>query len=253
LLNIIFKNSKIILFVFIYSIFSTTGLFLKFLGIKFSLLGEGVLRLSISLIFSFVIFYVIKTFKIFENYKIDSNSKKLFIFYCFLLLLFILVIGVPNNFLILSKIGVSKFLIVFFNALSAGLFEEFLVRGLCFEYFIDKLPKSKFNLLYSSIISSIIFGFLHISNISMQSTTATMQQIFYASCFGMAFCLIRIFTNGLLIPIFLHFLIDFQPDIVNAMPESSWISLIILFTPLTIFAFICIRNFCLKSKYFFIS
>ncbi|HFX3801496.1 TPA: CPBP family glutamic-type intramembrane protease, partial [Enterococcus faecium] len=50
----------------------------------------------------------------------------------------------------------------------------------------------KHALVWSSIVSSCLFGLFHLSNLTMQSFNTTMQQFFYATVLGLCFSVIRI-------------------------------------------------------------
>ncbi|EMF0403672.1 CPBP family intramembrane metalloprotease, partial [Enterococcus faecium] len=80
-------------------------------------------------------------------------------------------------------------------AISTGIFEESLARLLTFSAFLEMFKAKKHALVWSSIVSSCLFGLFHLSNLTMQSFNTTMQQFFYATVLGLCFSVIRIRFN----------------------------------------------------------
>lgn len=210
----------------------------------FSSMLEGIIGNLIPFIFTiivaFLIFKYVKTLKILKQNILSKNIISSIVFIIFLTIFFMLVVhpidnikGVFNT----STINIIKCLII---AITAGIFEEFLVRVLIFDGFAQLCNSKKYNLLLASIYSSLLFGIFHLSNLSFQSVEATLQQVFYAIAIGLMFCFIRLKTNGILICIILHSLVDFQPTIGGSSSASSWSSLFIIFIPLMLISILCI-------------
>ncbi|EKF8797862.1 CPBP family intramembrane metalloprotease, partial [Enterococcus faecalis] len=158
-----------------------------------------------------------------------------------LVLFLLIVINIPKNTEDIFSGGLNLLVNSFFVAIAAAVFEEFLVRLLAFSSFLEIFKKNKYSLVFASIASSFLFGVLHISNLTTQSFEATMQQIFYATVLGLCFSVIRIRFNGLKYVIFLHFLIDFQPTIIDkGTAASSWEQIFLVFIPIAIVSIICL-------------
>lgn len=124
-------------------------------------------------------------------------------------------------------------------ALSAGMFEETVCRGLMFSVFANMAKNGKHPLLWAGILNSAIFGLLHLNNYfsNGQGLNITVQQVFYAFAIGLTFSVVHIATNGLWVGIILHTLFDFQPTISSAITQANnWIVLLIIFVPIIIIA-----------------
>lgn len=121
-------------------------------------------------------------------------------------------------------------------AISAGVYEEVLCRGLLFSYFLGVFRSKKHVLLWTAVASSLIFGLLHLSHLFYgQSVQTTLQQVFYAFVIGLAFSAIRISTNGIWVGMIIHSLIDFDPLInLQTQGNGNWLGYLIIFTPLLI-------------------
>lgn len=132
----------------------------------------------------------------------------------------------------------AQFLSVALIALSAGIYEETLCRGLLFSFFLGLFRSKMQPLLWAAFASSLLFGLLHLAHLfSGQSVPTTLQQVFYAFVVGMAFSVIRISTNGIWVGIVIHSLVDFQPGITTeTQGNGNWASTLVIFTPLLIFS-----------------
>lgn len=227
---------KIISAVIIFFVYLLVSAFSQSLG---DLYGSITL-LIVAIILMMMMYHLTKTTKIFTTniYKGKNRWITLIFLLVFVGLLFLLQIG--TNILSVFELPIKQILIVAITALTAGMFEEYLVRLLMMDGFIQWFKDSKYCLLNASLASAIIFGFLHLSNLTFQSPEATFQQIFYAIILGFAFSFIRLRTNSLLTCIIIHTCIDFQPQINSGSQSSSWSSLILVFAPLFIVTFIAI-------------
>lgn len=170
---------------------------------------------------AFIIYKYVKTLKLLKQSILFKNITSTSLFILFLIVFLIIVIRPVNNIKGVFNTSPRNILKCFIIALTAGIFEEFLVRILIFDGFSQLFNHKKYNLLLASIYSSILFGIFHLSNLSFQSMEITLQQVFYAMALGLVFCFIRLKTNGILICILLHSLIDFQPNIADSGTASS--------------------------------
>lgn len=138
----------------------------------------------------------------------------------------------------------NQILIVFFSAISAGFFEEYLTRGyllnLMQRIFIKKLSAES-SLILSIILSSVLFGCLHFINYAAgASIGAVFQQVFYATAFGFFFALVRIYSNTIIAGAIVHTLIDFQPEINAPVTVEPWTHILLWSFPLFVLSFILI-------------
>lgn len=145
---------------------------------------------------------------------------------------------------LIHKMPVSEILVAIFSsiigALMVGFFEEILMRGALFNFFMNAFKHSKFCILLSSIISSIIFGLMHLVNLSGGSNLGyTLYQVVYATAMGFVFSMAYIKYQSLLVPIGMHAFIDFSDFLFNFTGEpimngTQWVPFI-----LTIIFIIC--------------
>lgn len=210
----------------------------------FSSMITGIIGTLIPFIFivfiAFIIYRYVKTLKLLKQSILFKNIISTSLFILFLIVFLIIVVHPINNIKGVFNTSPGNILKCFIIALTAGIFEEFLVRILIFDGFSQLFNNKKYNLLLASIYSSILFGIFHLSNLSFQSMDITLQQVFYAMALGLVFCFIRLKTNGILICILLHSLIDFQPNIADSGTASSWSSLLIIFIPVILISILCI-------------
>lgn len=200
------------------------------MGVDFSVMGAGPLvrggvRLVFALVAAGIVFYVLGTTKIFENrIKLGTFSK---------IWGFIFGICLGGLFLLISILGHSALMVHTktiladtMMALSAGIFEEFLCRGLLFSGFLSLFKRAKYKFTEAALASGIFFGLFHFMNlISGQGFVQTLQQATYAFVIGAIFASVRLTTNTLTWVVLIHALIDWQPGIsvnhtVNTI--ASW-------------------------------
>lgn len=109
-----------------------------------------------------------------------------------------------------------KALIFLALALMIGLFEEGLFRGIIANGLVKMMPKTKAGLYKAIIISSILFGFVHIvwylldiEYFTLSSIVQMMISIFRIGCIGMLLAAIYYKTKNIWACILLHAMIDF--------------------------------------------
>lgn len=166
------------------------------------------------------------------NMKKVKNWFPNLLFWLVFSLFLLIVANIISNIENVLKETIVQQLIVLFSAITAELFEEFLVRVLLFDGLVQKMQSYRYSYLYAAIGSAIIFGLLHLSNLSFQSLEVTLQQVFYTIVIGLMFSYIRLRTNGIWLCVALHSLIDFQPTINEASTVTPWSILLMMFIPL---------------------
>ena len=166
---------------------------------------------------------------------------------CIFSVLFLFIFRVPYNIQTALSKGILPALSILLAAAAAGIFEELLVRGLFFSGFLQVFQdrNCKRAVLGASCASAVLFGLLHLVNLTVSTSSAVIQQVFYAVAFGLIFAIFRIRYNNLWIPIIIHILIDFQPAVVsNSVPSgNSWIGLLLIFIPLAALSLVVLFQF----------
>lgn len=98
----------------------------------------------------------------------------------------------------------------FIESLSVGFFEEIIFRGMILVYLLNKLKDEKNGVMISIILSSVIFGFIHVINIfNGASVNSTMLQIGYSFLVGMMWAVLFIKTGNLWLTMLLHATFNF--------------------------------------------
>ncbi|CAJ1194721.1 CPBP family intramembrane glutamic endopeptidase [Companilactobacillus nantensis] len=104
-------------------------------------------------------------------------------------------------------------------AVTVGLIEEVIFRGLVF-YFIDYLHlKSNRKVISQVYLSTVIFALAHVYNLvsTNQDITQTMIQVTYAFCLGSVFALCYAITKNIFFSVIAHGL----ADLLSAMIGGS--------------------------------
>lgn len=231
----------------IFFIFIGFDLIMKILtkSIAYSSFVSTLPRFIISMVLALSCYRSIKTQKIFEKSLTLSKSTFILLRTLLLLLVFILLmlLGIPSHINQVFDGGIKLIAITFILAISPGVFEEFLVRGLFFAGFLKMFQNNTSKLLYASFLSSLLFGMLHFYNLTEKPFYAVSQQVFYAVAMGLVFSVIRIKFNNLWISIAIHALIDFQPYVSTKISdESNWLPVLIIFLPIAIFSIIVLSK-----------
>lgn len=184
--------------VVIYTIFLISNIGMEYIPIEDSSILKPVLQLGCNCILAWISYLLVKTFKLTNDTLLTSKITNVWltILGIIIVLFLLIVINVPENIEDVFCGGLKLLVNSFFIAIAAAIFEEFLVRLLAFSAFLEIFKKIKYSLVFTSIASSLLFGILHISNLTVQSFEATMQQIFYATVLGLCFSIIRIRFNG---------------------------------------------------------
>ena len=125
-----------------------------------------------------------------------------------------------NSFIAPSMINLL--IVVLHPFIGTGLFEEVLHRGLILKILLKKTGGSKRGIILACVISSAIFGLLHIGNILAGAPVLpTVTQIISATATGLFFAAVFIRTGKLWIPIFLHGLLNVSVQIFNAFSPDA--------------------------------
>lgn len=92
-----------------------------------------------------------------------------------------------------------------------GIFEELMCRGWIQNEFIERFSDSRNNVLFSILMSSALFGLMHITNVFFadQSLTETLIQIASAFLIGIAYGAVYYKSKNIWVPIFFHGFWDF--------------------------------------------
>ena len=112
---------------------------------------------------------------------------------------------------------------VFVGCFLIGVAEEFLCRGWLLNEFLERYGDSKKGVWYSIIISGIIFGLMHLGNISSfgQDIPETISQVLSTAGTGIFLGLIYYKTKNIWSVIFIHGFWDFSLYLSDIIPVKS--------------------------------
>ena len=101
--------------------------------------------------------------------------------------------------------------VTFLSKMGVGLAEDMIFRGVFFNVFKDRLGGSRKGLFISMIVSSSIFGAIHLLNLTgnPQLIMATLAQVIYAVFIGCFFCVVYYRSKNIWSCVILHGLVDF--------------------------------------------
>ena len=161
-------------------------------------------------LFGYLVKVITKTYRVYNTIYLHPTSTKITIAMMFIIAYFV------GNYA-LSKLALSfnkpfSIFITVLEAIMAGICEEFLFRGQSFNIGLVIFNKAKYQIVYASIFSCLIFGLAHSLNLLHQPYYYTLMQIVNAAAFGFAFLFAYLLTNTLYFPILLHIWSDIIPE-----------------------------------------
>ena len=162
------------------------------------------------------------------NIKFGCNSKNIIlgVFWYGLCFIVIYTLNIHDEFM-KPEIGLIKALpkvfMIFFETMSIGLIEETLFRGIFFNSFKARFGESKSGITKAALISSGMFGALHLLNLTgnPKIVLATFSQVLYATFFGFIFCVIYYRTKNFWSVVIIHGLVDFTGNFWGAFAKNT--------------------------------
>jgi CAAX protease family protein len=172
-----------------------------------NMVNDTIFRFLGSIVFIFIIYEF--------NHKILKIHKPLI--KSLLIILPALLISI-NNFPFLPFLSgnalitkpIYTILIFAITCISVGLFEELVFRGLILFFLLEKLSKNRRGIFVSIIISSALFGIMHLFNIfDGANVGATLLQVLYSFAMGIMWSIIVLKTKTIWLAVILHSLYNF--------------------------------------------
>ncbi len=147
---------------------------------------------------------------LFNNAYVFTNKKEKFINGVKLAvpMLVITALNLFSSISSLTSFSLSKFINVIIFCILIGIAEEFLCRGWIQNEFIERYSENKRSVILSIVLSSLVFGLMHITNIYMQSLFETILQIINATALGILLGSIYYKTKNIWSVICLHAMYD---------------------------------------------
>lgn len=246
------RNKPVILFIFLFILF----LFVGKIPIK-EYIGpsnytsdklEGILLYSALILIVTIIIYKLRI----PHSYFQSIDRKDYLYY---LPVFIYIFIYSNGFSVFRSMSSltlysGKMILYVMETLSSSMLEEILFRGLILGVLLNKFYKSKHGILKSIIISSLIFGIMHLLNIwtipDQIFARGSINQVFAAFCIGVMYCSVYLKTKSIFVLGVLHFISNFfagigeltdSEVIVNSISTDKTIIEIIISNILTVIIF----------------
>jgi uncharacterized protein len=181
----------------------------------------------IRIILIIIVFVLIKklqhiNFTGLNDWKKFKNVHTLFIVTVFIM------IGISQNWNTYLNTEFELLILFAMSTITVGIVEELTFRGTVLPLFIKSLKESRQPILLSAILSSLMFGLVHFTNLLSQPENlfGITSQVFFASAIGVFFCGLMVRTENILIPCMIHALINFSfgvSELNQAIEEVSQI------------------------------
>ncbi len=165
-----------------------------------------------------------------EGYRVTNPIQKPF----GRALLFILppLAVVINNLPILSLIWGDAYLVhtapiywlmLALECLAIGLFEEAAFRGVILLMFAERRHRSRAGLLLSILLTSAVFGLVHLSNLLVGAGIGSvLRQIGYSFLIGAMCSVVLLKTRNIWLCVLLHALFDFCGTLLPTLGAGHW-------------------------------
>ena len=108
-----------------------------------------------------------------------------------------------------EELNIPNFLSLIILAIIIGMAEEFFFRGFIQGEICDKYGTTRRGVIVSIIVSGIIFGVAHLTNIFSQDLITTIMQVIQSSAIGILFGSVFYISKNIWSVVFLHSFYDF--------------------------------------------
>ena len=105
--------------------------------------------------------------------------------------------------------GYDKILLLFLECMAIGFFEEMAFRSVIMLGIMENRRKTKKDILISILLSSAIFGLVHIVNIFISPSLMVVLQILYSALVGAMCAIVLLLTRNIWACVVLHGLFNF--------------------------------------------
>lgn len=122
-------------------------------------------------------------------------------------------------------------LLLFIECLCVGFFEEMAFRGVVFLSLLKRKPKSMGWAALSVILSSVIFGLVHMINLFESSPGAVFLQIGYSALIGAMCSVVLVKTSNIWLCVLIHGIYNFAGAVVPRCGDGQiWDTFTVIFT-----------------------
>ena len=124
-----------------------------------------------------------------------------------------------------------KIALLLLECLCIGFFEETAFRGVVLLKLVSRKPQSRAWVFWSIVLSSVIFGLIHLINLYNSSPVAVFMQIGYSALIGAMCSVVMIKTANLWLCIILHGVFNFGGAVVQYCGHGEiWDTFTVLLT-----------------------
>jgi len=116
--------------------------------------------------------------------------------------------------------GAPMLLLLLLECMMVGFFEEMAFRGVIFLGILKKNPEDKLWQFLSIVLSSVIFGLVHLVNLLESSPSAVFLQIGYSALIGAMCAVILLKTANIWLCVVIHGLYNFAGAVIPRMGEG---------------------------------
>jgi membrane protease YdiL (CAAX protease family) len=119
------------------------------------------------------------------------------------------------------------------DVFSTGWFEEIIFRSMILVVIMQYMEQTKKGLFMGIVISSVIFGVLHIANVFQGAAIpATLQQVLYSTLTGMLFSSVFLLTKNIWVTMLVHIVYNITGSIfvVTGVVLFQWDAITIIVT-----------------------
>ncbi len=155
--------------------------------------------------------FILIVMLLFKNSYVFTSKKDKFIVGIKLAIpmLVISFINLFSSILSLDSFSLVKFINVLILSIFVGVAEEFLCRGWLQNEFLERYSDNKNSVIISIVLSSLVFGAMHIMNLGAQTLFETILQIINAVALGLLLGSVYYKTKNIWSVIALHAFYDF--------------------------------------------
>ncbi len=127
--------------------------------------------------------------------------------------------------------GAGMVLLLLLECLMVGFFEEMAFRGVVFLGILKKAPESRLWAFASIVISSAVFGLVHLVNLIESSPAAVLMQIGYSALIGAMCSVLLMKTANIWLCVAVHGLFNFCGAVIPRLGEGEiWDSFTVVLT-----------------------
>ena len=199
--------------------------------------GSDLLFELLLVVFMVIILFLSKNTYVFTEKKVGFFKGLLLGLPMLIFCIYVTLTSIPS---LLTNFNFANFVSLLFFCATVGIAEELLCRAWLQNEFIERFGSTKKGVFISILLSSLVFGFMHITNIisTPQGAFETFMQIFQALGSGFLFGAIYYKTKNIWNTAFLHGFFDFalmlsEVNLLKSCNNSYTNAVVVVFSVIT--------------------